>query len=562
MSYDPGAKVSYGKDSNSATDIVPAPQISFNTEMVYANDSVSGYSYTFTLNGNATALNLVTNNNGSGLKDTISSIEKIRSIFSLNGGSLYVKNSDDNTILECRGGIIKSIVFNESGNNWFNYAPYKVDIEFNEVLINGCNVNNTISCNNLSINSNSLSSNLIDISKYKIKSFNDGWSFNISDQSYNSYSFFQNQYIDIEYKISVTGKHFYNDNQKLLPAWEQAKNFAQDRLYNQVKGLIGNILNRGSGTDGCSGGQSPNNLYPVSSPGGIDGISSSTHKIYNETISCEVGEAEGTFSATYKAILKYSSNNNLIGVDCIHTFNNTKSVQDDGRSRTISLSVQGNITGLIPGGLINNPNTIQLPKNGKLFINNNSSITKYSKALTAYKTIIVNGDIDPQIKDIMDITMETLEVQGSCIDPASYPPAVSFTATHDYTGGNISYSVEYNSNRACQNNRSYRNITISVEDSTPIIAEFVVPGRANGPIIQKINADTPKRVNVSIEGVVDPKCCADIANEVANICGGLSLLPNDLPPAIINNMKLTQNQETVNIIDGSYSINRAYISLI
>lgn len=556
MSYDPGSKVYYGTNGSASDRLVPAPQVSFSTEMVYANDTVAGYSYIVSLNGYATALDLSSGgSNKYGLKDMSDAIHKVRGIFSLNGGSLYVTDKNDSIIMECRGGTVRSISFEESSNNWVNYAPYKVEIEFNEIIISGCNISNTINCNTLSVNSSGTSPNLIDLTKYKIKSFNDNWSFNISDAAYNNYGVFQNQYMEIEYTVSATGKHFYNDQQKLLPAWEQAKNFVQDRVYEQVNGLIGNILNRGSGTDGCAASKTLSQLHSVASPGGIDGISSSTHKIYNETISCEAGEAEGTFSATYKSILKYNSTDPK-AIDCIHTFNRSKSIQRDGKTTNVSISVQGSITGLIPGGLINTPNIISFPSSGRIFITQENSVTKYSKALAAYGSVGDDSDLSSSMKSILNITPEELLISGGCV---SSPRCSSFSSTHDYTTGTISYSAEYNTNRACANNASYRNVSISVEDSVPMIAEFIIPGRQNGPILQKLGVNSPKRVTVNIEGVSNQPVCCPGSTAIGNLCSNGISLPADVPPAQIAEMVLTQNQETFNAIDGSYNISRSYI---
>jgi hypothetical protein len=157
------------------------------------------------------------------------------------------------------------------------------------------------------------------------------------------------------------------------------------------------------------------------------------------------------------------------------------------------------------------------------------------------------------MKTLLNINAAELLISGSCI---SSPRASSFSSTHDYTTGTISYSAEYNSSRACLNNSSYRSISISVEDSTPMVAEFVIPGRQNGPIIQKLGPYTPKRVNVNIEGFSESliSCCPN----VSNVCSGLGL-PADIPDKEIGGMILVQNQETINSIDGSYNISRSYI---
>ena len=191
MSYEPGSIVTYGSGR-----LVPAPLVSFNTELVYANDTIAGYSYIVSLNGYATALDMSSGGiNEYGLEKVSNAVEKVRNIFSFNGENLLVKDKNNATVMECRGGIVRSISFEESSNNWVNYAPYKIEIEFSEIIINGCSISNTINCNSLSVDSNGTSPNLIDLTKYKIRSFNDSWSFNISDTAYSNYDIFQNQYI-------------------------------------------------------------------------------------------------------------------------------------------------------------------------------------------------------------------------------------------------------------------------------------------------------------------------------------------------------------------------------
>jgi hypothetical protein len=272
-----------------------------------------------------------------------------------------------------------------------------------------------------------------------------------------------------------------------------------------------------------------------------------------------VGEADGAFSATYKAILKY--NNNPLATDCIHTFNKTKTLSNDNKNRKITMSVQGSITGLIPGGLINTPNTIELPRTGKLFLSQNSSITKYSQALAAFSQVATTSDISDTLKDILDITNGELFDEGAgCVDSAAYPKPSSFTVTHDYTNGVITYNGEYDSDRVCFGNGSYRNITINVEDSVPVVVEFVIPGRANGPIVQRTGATTPKRISVNIEGVNTRICCPG-AN-ISDVCSSGIPIPTDLPSITISNLIMTQNQTTINTIDGSYNISRSYISTV
>lgn len=559
MSYNPNVKTYYGSSVQSATRVSPSPLISFNTELVYANDVVIGYTYMVTLSGNATALDLVNDNNAYGIGDVSAAIEKIRDTFSHNGYNLYIVNQSNITIFEGRGGMIRDISFQESGNNWVNYAPYQVVIEFNEVLINGCAITNpTLGCTGTTLDTPTI--NLVDVSKYRIKAFNDGWSFNLGDNIYNNYGEFQNQHFEIEYKISATGKNYFKSNDEVLPAWEQAKNFVQDRLYTQVTGLIRQILQREGNGDGCVATQTLGMLHALGvdtthsttsspyvttsttrGPGSLD-LNSSTHKIYNESISCDTSEADGTFSATYKAILKYYPvSTTFYAGDTLHTFTVNTSHQDDNRSMVRNISVQGSITGLIEGGIINSPHILELPRAGKLLLASDTSNSKYAVAKSAYNMIGTDSDLTNNFKNHLNISsfLDT--------DTCGNPQPSSHSVTHDYTNGIITYNTDFNSIRACQGDRSYRNISMTIEDSVPMTAEFVIPGRANGPLIQYLGINTPKKISLNIEGVVD--------RSTNSLVG----LPNDVPMDLGTSYKLTQSQDTYNPIDGSYSITRAYI---
>ena len=162
---------------------------------------------------------------------------------------------------------------------------------------------------------------------------------------------------------------------------------------------------------------------------------------------------------------------------------------------------------------------------------------------------------------MLDITNGDLfDEFPSCLDSEASPKPSSFTTTHNYTEGVITYDVEYDSDRNCSDIGSYRNISITVEDSVPVVVEFIIPGKQNGPIIQRTGAMTPKRVIVNIEGVIGRNCCP--STELSNACSAPVTLPQDVPGAQIANFILTQNQVTTNLIDGSYSINRTYISTV
>ena len=88
MSYNPLVKVYYLKGAESegpANRLVPAPKISIDPEMYYANDTIIGYTYNVSLNGYATSLDLTSPPSGTpGFGDVLESIQKVKNIF--NGG--------------------------------------------------------------------------------------------------------------------------------------------------------------------------------------------------------------------------------------------------------------------------------------------------------------------------------------------------------------------------------------------------------------------------------------------------------------------------------------------
>lgn len=563
MSYDPEIKVYYGTNGDAGSRLVPAPKLSISTEMIYANDNIIGYSYILNISGYATALDLSsTQTTKEGLKPLSSAIKKLRDVVTKNGSSLYAVDRDANIVLQANGGTLRSFTINESDNNWVNYAPYSAQIEFNEIIVNGCSISDNVSCNTLSINNDSHSPNLVDITKHKLKSFNDNWTFDIGETAYQTSSVFPNHHFNVQYAVSATGKHFINDSGKLLPAWEQAKNFVQDRLHSQVTALIPNILKRQAIT-GCSGVEDLGSLHDTGFPGLLN-INPNAYKVFNESITCDFSESEGSFSATYNAIIKYSVSNSFYHGNTLHSVVMTTGHQDDNKTTNKTMSVQGTITGLVEGGIIRSPKPIQLPSSGKLFTAGNNNTTKYNEALTGYNLISNGSDLTAAFKTQLGISPAALGVSSQCSTSSGVIPS-SHNVSHNYTDGIITYNTEYNSNRACLNDRSYRNVTISVTDSVPLTAEFVIPGRSSGPLIQYLNALSPRRINLNIEGAMDTRTCCltNFASEVANICSSIESnygLPADAPGKnVANNFILTQDQQTINHIDGSYSISRSYV---
>lgn len=561
MAYSPPIKIYYGPPNNQTGDqyrLVPAPLINISTVPNYVNDSIVGYDYIITLNGNITALDLRTGSIDSDIEALLDRINEFSQILHYNGGVLSVV-SGSTTIIRARGGILQSFNVDRSSNRWVNYAPFTAEFKFNEIDYDGCEINDQIACSGLIYSNNEYNSSLIDISKYKISSFSDGWNFDLSDQINNRYSSFHNESFNIEYTISANGKLFFNGS-NLLPAWEQAKNFCQDRLYTQVTNLIKSVLIKDS-SQGCTASKSIDSIYEIgSSDSGLLNLNESSYGVYNETITCKASESAGSFSATYNAVIKKQNISSFTTDNATHTFTVERRTIDDNATKSTVIAVQGEIQGLIPGGLINSPVVISLPSTGKIFLVNDtlSSTTKYDAALATYNKIINNKDLIDTFKEELNIKYSSLGL--SCGD-STYPINTVFNVDHNYADGIINYSAEYNSVTSCLDKTPIRSISVIQTDPTPRIAEFVVPGRASGPIIQRIGSDQPRTITVNINGVNnDPYCCLDLDSIVGNMCIGThGLLPAGIPNSGLPNMITTEDSYTSNLIDGSFVIKREYI---
>lgn len=554
-----------GSGSDESNRIVPVPIMKINPEYYYANDTIIGYTYNVELLGYATSIDLRQQQTGVlGIEETLTSIQVIKNIFNRNNGILEIVDNDG-TIFKGYGGIIRNISFNESSNLWINYSQYTIQIEFGEIELADCSgQGEAIICDTIA-SGISDSPYLIDMRQYKVKSFSDGWSFSVDDNAYNTYNEFKNEYINISYNISANGKHYLSNisDGKLLPAWEQAKNFCQYRLHQQVNRLIGDALRSPHNSDdGCLVDGTLSTIFR-SADGVLEDLTGS-YKIYNEKISCNTSESEGSFEASYSSILKriVDDNENLCSYsgDCIHTFTIAKNVDDDGRKqKNIQLSLQGNIQGLVPGGLIKSSGIIGFPNQGSIFVSSQPTNNKYENAKILYDKIGDNKKLKDKFLQCLEINNAALGVSGACFDPSGVPISNNLNLTHNYIEGSVNYSSSFDTNTSSKpSGVGYQNIDISVEESVPVIAEFVVPGRSGGPIIQRLNVDTPKKITINIQGSNPPSdCCITPSGMVTTACSSPTVF-SGIPNININGGILTQNQYTSST-DGSFSLTKSYI---
>lgn len=551
----------YYGPANQKTDayrLSPAPQVSIKTEPYYSGDVIIGYTYVVSLKGYASAYRRTSSETTDpsysyvNISKVAENISIIKNILSRNSSTLVVVDGGSEA-LKAKGGILRSLSFNESPNNWVGYAEYNADIEFNEIeLVNGSSLK-SIQCSDSFLDPVSKSNNIVDLSKYKLKAFTDGWSFNIDDNIYNRIyntdfgdMSTDNASINISYNISATGKHFIGNNGSLISAWEQAKNFVQNRLYSQVT----NILTTGMGIDVDTACVATKTISQVGGAGtGLMSSLNGSYRVFNETVTCTSSESDGTFSATYNAILKRNNPSNLHHYATRHTFNKTINTQKDGRNIT-TISVQGNIEGLLEGGLIRTSSSgFNLPASGSILISQ-ATANKYSEALTGLNKIISGSDLNPAMKTALGINAGSLGVStNTTISP------LSFNLTHNYHEGTINYSVEYSSLKSCGD---FATINISVDESIPVLAELTLPNK--GVLIQDIKTVTPKRITISIEGKAEKNCCLDKSTLEGTLRGLNSvIIPSGISLPNMNSYILTQKQRTDNPIDGSYSISLAYL---
>lgn len=595
--YNPEIKIFYGP-MDSEHRIIPAPDITIGLTYNYSNDTIIGYTYNITLTGFITSLDLrdledgdeIPNDSSSGIGAVTDHISKLRNILTQNGSILYiVRSSDSSILLKAKGGILRSFNIDQSSNNAVYNVPYTATLEFQDIDI-GSEATN---CSSVQIDSSSYtpgSAGIVDISKYKIKTFQDSWNFTFDEnEAFNKIRTIDsgndlninNHTFSIQYSISATGKHYFEYNNestgssKLLPAWEQAKNFVQHRLYEQVTHLIGGIL-KNTYNNACSSSDNLTNTGVPSSGNGLLNNVTDNYNIFNELISCEASESEGSFSATYNATVKTNFGGEFSTVHTKHTVSKNINKTTSSNNTMTSITVNGTIEGLIPGGLINGNGPLVLPANGSFLISNNPTQNKYNNAKTLldilfdpldYASGLGNSgkrDLKPSFKNALGITMLALEASAPSDDPIPDPPhPTSFNLTHDYNNGTINYSVEYNSRVGC--GRKYKEFTIQTNNPTKVTATFNIPNSFKCPTIQELGTYTAKTMTINIAGIdfsdTGQPALIDLGHELDNAnpgCLGTPYFPTDLP-FTASDYILTQQQYTKNPIDGSYSINLGYI---
>lgn len=543
--------------------IVPAPQISYTTNLNNAGDLVIGYTHTITLTGYC----MLHPNVGEPVAlGAIESALALKNIFNSNGGTLKVAyqtvNGQNKVILQAVDVKVLGITFEESSNNWSKYIPYTIELECNHLHLSD---NQNAELAETGIEHFTLSQNLhtdevVDITKYKIKSFSENVSFNMDDTIFDQItlvaddldngglmvSYINNNYYMINYNLSAVGKHDITNiggNKTTIPAWESAKRYVHTRMIVQLTKLLNNLFldsneynllsNIHSSYDG--------NVNPAVNP-------YDHYQLFNEVINFNVSESDGSFDVQYSVMAKrrceeqdsygcYDAALHKITKKIDRTF--TANEETNEYVSEITITVDGEITGLVPGAGLTSLGSVildALPSQGGtgsfLTIKDNSISLQNSKDYHASQllyNIMLFGkaegerfDLKKQFKDLLGINHQTLEVAP---ETEIRPSRISMT--RNPLNGTINYSATYDNKFNCD--RNHFSIDISVENPTPVIAEFIIPNNslqdANGvtirnedgtptcpghTVIQQLGTKTAKKINVSIKGNTGldfKRCC-------------------------------------------------------
>lgn len=287
-----------------------------------------------------------------------------------------------------------------------------------------------------------------------IDDFNESWNLEVDDAQGESAS--NPRSYRVSHTLSANGKAFYGiDGEMVKPAWEQAKNFVQQRLSpggNAVKypNILGQI---GSGT-----------IDLASSYGG-----------YNHILTEEIDVGGGRYSVTENWLLASGSNYEK------YSMTTSTSTSD----AFIKVNVDGSVKGLskIPPSGLGDPATA-------------STYGAYANALAKYNEIS-NSGLFGLTSDIYRRANKLVSVQLN-----SQPNSIS-VGTNEFSG-DISYSLSFD-NRPTNIISGVLSESITINDTYPgdVFASIPVIGRQTGPVLQYLGGRTEYKRDVSLSLVMD-----------------------------------------------------------
>ena len=336
----------------------------------------------------------------------------------------------------------------------------------------------------------------------------------------------------VTHSINATGKTHFGPGGKKYKAWEQAKNFVQQRLGDNPAGNYPNIMGKiGSGTL---------NLVDA-------------YRGFNHTRTENLSESAGSYSVSETWLIAKGNayeNYNL-------------SISSSTDNPFVSVSIDGNIKGLTeysPSGF--GGNDLNLLNGGKEPTTPPSGA--YENALGKYNAIS-NNQAYGLTSDIYARANNSVAVALN-----SQPQSVSL-GTNEYTG-EITYNLQFD-NRPTNIISGVLAEQISVNDTYPgdVFAVIPVIGRATGPVLQYIGGRTEYRRDLSINLTMDytkvpygslrnplltkkPSIVEPTATQIANLVKELS--PASEPG--VRKYFVSPPSESWNPKDGTYSFNLSW----
>jgi len=611
--------------------IRPMPKISYNTEMIHKNDATIGYKYNMTLKGH-----IMANDFNGNLSQGIRYIDRM---FKSNHGLLqidsYYANGDSGTTLIANNILVRNVKFEESSNNWVKYATYTVELESLNVLV-GLDVSQYIDEMkrgdiNIGHVHNMHSPFMVDGISYSLKDCTEQFNLQTGDNQLDRTNVVEKrfeygipientpisivttvggEYFTISYSLSATGRQTsenYGMGTQILPAWEHAKRWVNAKLIAQMGGLFDNFLSQnGEVTTQFHG--APNNNGALSAikdlhSAGITELPS--FGLYNEHVSFDVSESEGSFSATYNATVKkhcpfevsggsrdspytlfcHDSVNHTISKSVNHTYDANEQISLAVRNTQIT--VNGTIEGLIPGSVMNPGSRVHInrfPTGSFLCYNTASQYPQLANGggidRSYYANLAFDGIFDYNKHDLKDEFKELIGVTpfALAVNPLATMLPSNMTITRNLLEGTVNYSATYETRFNCDVNNF--EIKVSTNDSIPAMAEFTIPNNnmkdPNGVLcdtgkgytaIQLLGTWTPKTVDVSISASVGNdfnKCCLGTSNNYNLMDYKFFTLESYIIPEGMNipyigdSYALTKKSRSVSFPQGDMSISLSY----
>ena len=402
----------------------------------------------------------------------------LRALFAMDGQRMEISpvHNDEPSII-CYPRVV-SIDFSEGV--YVDKCDYSITLEADTLLDK--NLKMDIEGNPLRLDEDGLLDNNLIEDKYIaasggfVEDFSDNWSIEADEGVGQTVG---GEYIPRTYRITrtmnATGKNHYRPHTDggagvtKIPAWEQARNFVQNRLM-----YLNDTAIPESGIKGY-----PNyGIFNRLGSGTLNLIEA--YRGFNHTRTETIGMNDGTYSVTENWVLASGESHE----------NYSMSISSDLSAPFVKVSIDGNIMGLssIPpsgqefGGIFTGPGF--------------AGSGAYENAVRKYMEISQSGKFGIN-SSIFKRANNAVAVQLN-----AQPASVSLGMNEQ--NGEITYSLDFD-NRPVNIISGVLSENISINDTYPgdLFATLQVIGRKTGPVLQYIGGRTEYKRDVSIELLMD-----------------------------------------------------------